>query len=400
MRTLTNEFYWHGFNLQGEESSGYIEADTLLLAKGLLHKQGIELSSIHNTSSLAFNSTINAKQEGQFLRQLATLVKASLSLNQALAIMIKGQNSLAMRAVIDALRRDLTKGLGLSESLMKQTKHFNPVIIRLIQAGERAGKLESMLDQVASYTERLNQLRSKIKKALVYPLAIFLIAFIVSAGLLLFVVPEFDALFKSFNAELPWFTQLIIKISRNVQNLCMEGLLALVLLISGFIGLRKKSPRFKMILDYLLLKTPYAGAIIKKAITARFARTLAISHSASLPILESLDAVKELMANQWYSKGINAIQASLRMGEPLDKAIKQTGLFSILVVQMISIGEESGSLDNMLLNLANLYEENLNNQIDSLTNLIEPIIIILLGLLIGGLVVALYLPIFRLGSLG
>jgi type IV pilus assembly protein PilC len=334
----------------------------------------------------------------RFSRQLATLLTASIPLIQALDLLKHGHNKTVMQDLIDSLKTTLEKGGSVTEALSKYPQHFNALYRNLINVGERTGELDHMFDRIASYKEKTDLLKQKIKKALFYPAAVLFVAILVTVAMLIFVVPQFIALFAGFGAQLPFATRVIVALSQFLQQ---HGWLLLIFIVLLSVSLRwiiSRSTHFANQIDIVLLKLPLIGHILVKAIVARFTRTLATTFAAGLPLADALEAVAGATGNNLYAQATLHIRENVVTGQSLQQALQQTNLFSSLVIQMIDIGEESGTLDAMLNKVATMFEEEVERAADNFGNLLEPLIMIILGIIIGSLVIAMYLPIFKLGS--
>lgn len=395
-------FRWQGVDGKGNPQKGELQALNLSLAKAQLRKQGINVNKISRKTQAPFGlgeKKITSKEVTLFTRQLSTMLKAGVPLVQSLNIVAEGAENAAMQRMIVSIRNEVSDGNMLSMGFRKHAKHFDKLICNLVEAGERSGALEVMLERVALYKEKTERLKAKIKKALYYPASVMTIGLVVMLILLLKVVPQFESMFKGFNAELPMITQLVIDASVLVQTywLVIFGVLLIgpILVINGV----KKSEAFAYKVDALALKLPIVGDIIKKSAIARFSRTLATSFSAGVPLVESLTSSAGATGNRVYTRAIFVARDNISTGQQLNFALKTTHLFPSMVTQMVAIGEESGSLDMMLSKVAEFYEEEVDDAVDNMTTLMEPLVISILGVMVGGLVVAMYLPIFQMGSL-
>ncbi|MCE0723754.1 MULTISPECIES: type II secretion system F family protein [Legionella] len=397
--TLT--FHYTGVNKAAQKINGDIEARSLALAKVELRRQGITVNKIAKKRAPLVSLKSKKVKSGDitvFSRQLATMIESGIPLVQSFDIVAKGQSNKRFKELIEHIKSDVETGLTLSEALKKYPAHFNDLFCNLVEAGEKSGSLDIMLDKIATYKEKIETIKKKIKKALTYPMAVMVVAFIVTIGLLMFVVPQFESLFKGFGAELPAMTQAVVSMSKFVQSYWYLIFGALAGGIYAFIYALKHSPQFAQSVDKTLLKLPVIGPIIEKAAIARFARTLSITFAAGLPLVEALKSVAGATGNIIFAKATDTIREEVSTGQQMNKAMENTQLFPNMVVQMVSIGEESGSLEKMLSKVADFYEEDVDNAVDSLSSLLEPVIMSILGILVGGLVVAMYLPIFKLGT--
>ena len=333
-----------------------------------------------------------------FTRQLATMMSAGVPLVQSFEIIGRGHENPSMQELILAIKAEVESGSSLASSLAKHPLYFDELVCNLVNAGEQAGILETLLDKIATYKEKTEALKSKIKKALFYPTAVIVVAFIVTAILLIFVVPQFQDLFESFGADLPAFTQMVVNLSEWMQSNWWMLLLGIGGAGYGFMEAKKRSPKFAHALDHVVLKIPIIGEILTKAIIARYARTLSTMFAAGVPLVEAMESVAGAAGNLIYAEAILQMRDSVATGQQLQLAMTQSGLFPNMVIQMVAIGEESGSLDAMLSKVADFYEQEVDDAVDGLSSLIEPLIMAVLGVLVGGLVVAMYLPIFKMGS--
>lgn len=397
-------YTYSGKNRQGQTVTGEVHADNLAHAKIQLYKQGIIATSLKKHVIPLFDHISRGKKVvpadiAVFTRQLATMIKAGIPLVQSFTIIADGSHKPLLKTLIYKIRDDVTAGDSFANALSNNPAHFDDLFCSLIKAGETAGALETMLDRVASYREKTEQLKAKIKKALTYPIAVILVALVVTAILLIKVVPVFADTFASFNAELPAFTSLVLDLSRSLQSSWWYLLLTIGISLVAFHQARLKSQRFLYLTDGYQLKLPIVGIIIRNAVIARFARTLATTFSAGTPVIESLHCVAGAAGNRLYHDAILHICDDVRNGVQLHQAIRARKIFPTLLHQMTAIGEESGTLDDMLEKVALHYEEAVNNAVDNLTNLLEPLVMTLLGIVIGGLLIAMYLPIFQLGNM-
>jgi type IV pilus assembly protein PilC len=396
-----SEFQWSGINSAGQKTEGVISARSLVLAKADLRKQGMTIKKIAKKRKPFFDRKNKKITQGDitiFSRQMATMIQAGIPIIQSFDIVAKGQTNQKMKTLIEDIKKDVESGTTLSEALAKFPIFFNDLFCNLVDAGERSGSLDIMLDKVATYKEKVESIKKKIKKALSYPIAVLVIAFIVSAGLLTFVVPEFESLFKGFGADLPAFTQAVVSLSKIFQSYWYLILGSIIGAVFSFVYARDHSASFAQSIDVLLLKMPVIGPIIEQAAIARFTRTLAITFAAGLPLVEALDAVAGATGNILFAKATARIKEEISSGTQMHLAMDNSKLFPSMVIQMVAIGEESGTLEKMLGKVADFYEEAVDNAVDSLSSLLEPIIMSILGVLVGGLVIAMYLPIFKLGS--
>lgn len=394
-------FAWEGLDRNGARIKGELPGRSEALVKAELRRQGIKVIKAKKKAKPLFGprkKPIKPKDIAVFSRQLATMLSAGVPLVQAFDIVGRGHENPSMQDMLFAIKADIEGGSTLRESLAKFPEHFDELFCNLVNAGEQAGVLETLLHKVADYKEKTESLKGKIKKALFYPTAVIVVAVIVTTILLLFVVPQFEELFKGFGADLPAFTRMVIDLSKWLQEwwYVVLGVIAAVGFV--FVRLKRRSVAFNHTLDRLVLKIPIIGVILNKAAVARFARTLSTMSAAGVPLVEALQSVAGATGNVIYSDAVLHIRDEVATGHQLQLAMRQANLFPNMVIQMVAIGEESGSLDSMLSKVADFFEEEVDNAVDALSSLIEPFIMAFLGIVVGGLVVAMYLPIFKLGS--
>ncbi|THB63209.1 MAG: type II secretion system F family protein [Gammaproteobacteria bacterium] len=396
-------FTWEGKDQRGNKIKGETKAANMTIAKAEVRKQGVIVrpGAIKKKSELFSASkkkSIKAADIAVFSRQLATMMGAGVPLVQAFDIVGKGHENPSMQEMLMSIKADIEQGSTLAEGLAKHPRHFDELFINLINAGEQSGALETLLDKIATYKEKTESLKKKIKKALFYPAAVVVVAIIVTSILLLFVVPQFEEIFANFGAQLPAFTKFVIELSNLLSTYWYFVLFLLVVAVVAFFEAKRRSHKFNHFLDRLILKVPVLGMIMNKAAVARFSRTLATMFAAGVPLVDALTSVAGAAGNIVYSNAIINIREDVATGQQLQQSMKQAGLFPNMVVQMVAIGEESGALDSMLTKVADFYEEEVDAAVDGLSSLIEPLIMAFLGVVVGGLVVAMYLPIFQLGS--
>lgn len=400
--TATSElFTWSGTDKNGRQTTGEISAPSQAMARAQLRQKGINPRSVRRKSKPLFSARkkpIRPADLAIFTRQLATMMKAGVPLVQSFDIVADGLDNPSMRDLVNTIKNDVSAGGGLALSLAKYPRYFDDLYCSLVGAGESAGTLEVMLDRVATYKEKTEQLKGKIKKALTYPTAVIVVALVVSGILLVKVVPQFAETFSSFGADLPAFTLMVLGLSDFMQAWWFIILLGIIASVYVFKELKVRSVAFGEALDRIMLKAPIFGDIVHDAVVARFSRTLATTFNAGVPLVEALESTAGAAGNSVYSKAILQIRDDVTTGSTLYNSVKSTGLFPNMLLQMISIGEESGQLDEMLDKVANHYEEAVDNAVDSLSSLMEPMIMSILGVLVGGLMIAMYLPIFMLGS--
>ncbi|RDE22805.1 type II secretion system F family protein [Motiliproteus coralliicola] len=394
-------FAWEGKDKSGNKSKGKIESESIAFAKAQLRKQGIIPSKVTKQRASMFSSSgkkTTPLDIAVFTRQLATMMKAGVPMVQAFDIVAGGVEKDSLKKMIIDIKNDVSSGSNLAASLRKFPIFFDDLFCNLVHAGEQSGALETMLDRIATYKEKTEELKAKIKKAMTYPIAVIIVGIIVSAILLIKVVPQFESIFKGFGADLPAFTKFVITLSEYAQAYWFIALGVIV--ASGFLirATHRKSEGFRDGVDKFSLKLPVIGQILHKAAIARFARTLATTFAAGVPLVNALESAAGASGNVIYRTAILQVKNGVSTGQSLQNATRMTGVFPNMAVQMIAIGEEAGSLDEMLDKVASFYENEVDNAVDSLTSLMEPFIMAVLGVLVGGLVIAMYLPIFKLGA--
>jgi type IV pilus assembly protein PilC len=392
-------FLWEGKDRKGNKVRGRGLAKNELEMRSDLRRQGIAASRIRKERQL-FKSEgkVTAEDIAIFARQLATMLAAGIPMVQAFEIIGVGHDKPAMQKLVLAIKSDIETGNALNQALAKHPLYFDDLFVNLVEAGEHAGALETVLDKIATYKEKTEALKKKIKKALFYPAAVLAVAVIVTVILLLFVIPQFESLFKGFGADLPAFTQFVIGLSRWMQD---NGWI-LLLIVGGaaftFAYFYKRSRPLRQFIDKMSLQVPVIGPILKKAAIARFARTLATMFGAGVPLVEAMKSVAGATGNIVYQDAVMRMRDEISTGLRMQRAMENSGLFPNMVVQMIAVGEESGSLDEMAGKVADFYEADVDAAVDALSSLLEPLIMVILGVLVGGLVIAMYLPIFKLGA--
>ncbi len=392
-------FLWEGKDRKGNRVKGRGLARDEMEMRADLRRQGIAASRIRKERQLfKGEGKVTAEDIAIFSRQLATMLTAGIPMVQSFEIIGVGHDKPAMQKLVLSIKQDIETGNALHVALGKHPLHFDDLYINLVEAGEHAGALETVLEKIATYKEKTEALKKKIKKALFYPAAVLAVAVIVTVILLLFVIPQFESLFKGFGADLPAFTQLVINMSRWMQK---SGWLLLIVFggaVFAFSYFYKRSRPMRQFLDRMSLGIPVIGPILRKAAIARFARTLATMFSAGVPLVEAMKSVAGATGNIIYQDAVLKMRDEIATGLRMQRAMENTGLFPNMVVQMIAVGEESGSLDEMAGKVADFYEADVDAAVDGLSSLLEPLIMVILGVLVGGMVVAMYLPIFKLGA--
>lgn len=398
---VKHSFNWQGRDKSGNTSKGKIDAENLAAAKALLRRQGINPHRIAKERASFFgsgNKPIKSADIAYFIRQMATMIKSGVPLLQALEIVGNGVEKHKLKKMIKDIRSEVNSGNNFATALTHYPEHFDLLVCSLVKAGEQSGALETMLDRIATYKEKMETLKKKIKKAMTYPIAVLVVGAIVAAILLVKVVPQFEAIFTGFGADLPAFTKFVVGLSESAQEYWFVALIVIVAAVFGFNKGRTHSEKFSNFVDRAVLRIPVFGSILHKAAIARFARTLATTFSAGVPLVEALDSAATSSGNIVYETAIKQIRNGVSSGQSLQNAVVMTGVFPVMATQMIAIGEEAGSLDHMLDKVATFYEEDVDNAVDNLSSLLEPMIMVVLGVLVGGLVIAMYLPIFQLGQ--
>ena len=392
-------FAWEGKDKRGARVKGKSLAPDEATLRTELRRQGIAPSRIRKQSQ-AFKrgGRVKAEDIAVFARQLATMLAAGIPMVQAFEIVGNGNDKPAMQKLILEIKADVEGGTSLHEALGKHPLQFDDLFVNLVEAGEQAGALENLLDKIATYKEKTEALKKKVKKALFYPAAVLAVAIVVTVILLIFVIPQFESLFKGFGADLPAFTQMVINLSKFVQS---QGIF--IAIVCGgaayaFMYFKKRSRKMRETLDRIMLKFPIIGPILTKSAIARYARTLSTMFAAGVPLVEALESVAGATGNIVYEDAVMRMRDEVATGQRLQRAMENTGLFPNMVIQMIAVGEESGSLDAMSAKVATFYEEEVDNAVDSMSSLLEPLIMAVLGVLVGSLVIAMYLPIFKLGA--
>ena len=394
-------FHWEGTDKRGQKLKGEELGKNANLVKANLRKQGINATKVAQKRTSIFGkqgAAIKPRDIAVISRQLATMMKAGVPMVQSFEMIAGGQSNPRLKDMLTAIKSDVEGGSSLSESLNKFPAYFDELFVNLVRAGESAGVLDVVLDTIASYKENIESLKGKIKKALFYPAAVVAVAILVSSVILIYVVPQFESVFQSFGADLPAFTQMIVNASKVLVAYWWLFLAALVGSVFGFTTALRRSRNFARLIDRIMLRLPVMGQILHNSAVARFARTLAITFKAGVPLVEALETVSGATGNIIYDEATKRIMEDVSVGHQLNLAMKQVNLFPLMVIQMTAIGEESGALDTMLIKAAEFYEQEVNNAVDALSSLLEPFIMVIIGVLVGGMVIGLYLPIFKLGA--
>jgi len=393
-------FQWVGVDKIGKKLKGEQQAKSVTLAKNELRRQGIQVKNIRKKRKSLFSGgkKIKAQDISLFSRQLATMMESGVPMVQAFEIIEGGQTNPNMAKLLNNVKTEIQSGSSLAESLGRHPVYFDELYCNLVNAGEKAGVLDELLDTIATYKEKTEEIKGKIKKAMFYPAAVLFVAIGVTILLLVKVVPEFQSMFTSFGADLPGLTLMVVDASKAMQKYWWMVLGGIIGFIWGFIYLKKRSLKFAHALDRLSLKIPIVGGILFNAAVARFSRTLSTTFAAGVPLVEGLDTVSGAVGNIVFKEAVQQVKDDVSTGHQLQLAMSQTSLFPHMVIQMAAIGEESGNLDAMLAKVADYYEQEVSNAVDALSSLLEPIIMVLVGGLVGVMVVAMYLPIFKMAS--
>jgi len=394
-------FVWEGTDKRGVKMKGEQPAKNANLLRAELRRQGIMPSVVKAKPKPLFGSagsSIGAKDIAFFSRQMAIMMKSGVPIVSSLEIIASGHKNPRMRKLVDTIRFDIEGGSSLYEAISRHPVQFDELYRNLVRAGEGAGVLETVLDTIATYKENIEALKGKIRKALFYPVMVIVVAMLVSAIMLIFVVPQFEEVFRGFGAELPAFTQMIVGLSRFMVSWWWIMLLSGIGAAAGLIYVFKRSPKMQHTMDRLVLKIPVIGQIMNNSAIARFARTTAVTFKAGVPLVEALGIVAGATGNKVYEEKVLRMRDDVSVGYPVNMAMKQVNLFPHMVVQMTAIGEEAGALDTMLFKVAEYYEQEVNNAVDALSSLLEPMIMVFIGTIVGGMVIGMYLPIFKLGA--
>ncbi|WP_417547083.1 type II secretion system F family protein [Marinobacter segnicrescens] len=393
-------YVWEGKDRKGNKAKGEISGTNLALVKAQLRKQGVMPSKVKRKPKPLFGGSkkVTPFDIAMFTRQLATMMKAGVPLVQSFDIVADGLDNKGLQELIVAIRNDVASGTSFAGALRRHPKHFNDLYCNLVDSGEKAGALEQMLDRIANYLEKTEILKKKVKKAMTYPIAVIVVAIIVTAILLVKVVPQFESLFRGFGADLPVFTQMVVNLSEWMQKWWFVVLLGIVAFVFSFGQAKRRSQKFSDLVDKYILKIPVMGEIIDKSAVAKFGRVLSTTFASGVPLVDALDSVAGATGNAVYRDAIFKIKDEVSSGVQLQAAMRQTDVFPVMAVQLTAIGEESGNLDEMLAKVAEHYESVVDDMVDNLTALMEPMIMSVLGVLVGGLIVAMYLPIFQMGQ--
>ncbi|MDH5544125.1 MAG: type II secretion system F family protein [Gammaproteobacteria bacterium] len=394
-------YLWEGTDRAGKRVKGELRSVSIPVLKAELRRQGVSAHKIRKKPVALFSKgkkSIRSKEITVFSRQLATMVSSGIPLVQAFEIIGKGSENPSMQEMMMAVKMDLEGGSSLAQSLRKHPKHFDNLFCNLIRAGEQAGILETLLNKIALYKEKTEAIKGKIKKAMYYPVGVMAVAMLILMVMLVKVVPEFQKMFASMGAALPLPTQIVVNMSDIFQQYWMFILGAIGISVYSIIKAKENSEAFRYSWDANMLRLPVLGDLVRKSVIARFSRTLSTMFAAGVPLVDALESVAGAAGNLLYAKAILDIREDVATGQQLQLAMQQTKIFPNMAVQMVHIGEETGSLDSMLAKVADFYEQEVDDAVDGLSSLMEPIIIVIIGVLIGGLVLAMYMPVFQLGQ--
>ena len=398
---LLTVYEWTALDKRGVKMKGEMQGRNASLVKAELRRQGMNPQAVKEKPKPLFGaagSRVKPRDVAIFSRQIATMMAAGVPMVQAFEIIAGGQRNVRFKNMLTDVKQNIEGGAALHEAMAKYPVQFDELYRNLVRAGESAGVLDTVLDTVATYKERIESIKSKIKKALFYPAAVMVVAFLVMIILLVFVVPVFQNVFASAGVALPAFTQMVVSMSEFMQHYWLPFIIVLIGAIVGIIMAYKRSEKMQHAVDRMSLKIPVIGNILRQSAIARFSRTLGVTFAAGVPLVEALDSVAGATGSMVYGQAIRKMRDDVSVGHPLHLAMMQTNVFPNMVTQMVSIGEESGALDKMLFKVAEFYEEEVSNAVDTLSTLLEPMIMVIIGTLVGGMVIALYLPIFKLAG--
>ena len=394
-------FVWQGTDKRGHKMKGEMTAKTMNIVRAELRKQGISPTVVKTKSKPMFGAAgkkVSALEIAVFSRQIATMLQSGVPMVQAFDILSQGQKNPRMTNMLQDIRDNISGGATLYESLGRHPLQFDDLFRNLVKAGEGAGVLDTVLDTLATYKERIEALKGKIRKAMFYPAGVLAIAIAVSSILLIWVIPQFESVFANFGAELPAFTMMYVHASRFMVSWWWAVFGTIIGLVFGYLALLKRSAKMRELVDRTILRLPVIGQIMHQSAIARFARTLALTFKAGVPLVEALEICAGATGSIVYNNAIKKIRDDVAVGYQLNMAMTQVNLFPHMVVQMTSIGEEAGALDTMLFKVADYYEQEVNNAVDALASLLEPMIMVIIGTMVGGMVIAMYLPIFKLAA--
>ena len=393
-------FTWSGLDKANRKATGEIEAQNLQSARMLLRRQGVRVKKIRKQAKPLFSigNTVKVKDVVFMTRQLATMIEAGIPIAQSLRGIALGHDNAGVKNLLGKIRGDVEGGTNLSASLRKHPQHFNRLYTSLVTVGEQSGTLDVLMNKIASYLEKIEQIKSKVRSALFYPALVIIVAIVIVAILLIVVIPEFETLFTDFGADLPSLTRWVVNLSHSVQENWVIYLLVTMVASVALIFTYKRSSRMQYLLDKVVLRVPVFGPIIRKSIIARVSRTLATMFGAGIPLVDALETVASAAGNAIYRDGLLKIRSEVSTGRTLEGSMAETGLFPGMVLQMVATGEEAGELERMLDKVADFYENEVDNAVAVISSLVEPFLIIVLGIIVGTIVIAMYLPIFKLGA--
>jgi type IV pilus assembly protein PilC len=392
------EFIWEGTNKKGIKIRGEDSAPNLNAMKALLRQQGINPTRVRKKPKPLSPPKIKPADIAHFSRQLTTMMNSGVPMVQSLELIASGHENTSIQKLVRQIRSDIEGGSTLAQAFSKHPKYFDDLFVGLVQAGEQSGTLETMLDKIATYKEKTESMKAKVKKAMMYPIMVIVAAIVVSVIMLIWVIPQFKEVFSNFGADLPAFTLMVINLSEWLQAYWWQPLLILIIGGYAFIMAKQRSPKFRRQLDLISLKIPVMGNIFRLSAVARFTRTLSTMFAAGVPLVEAMDSVADSTGNALYREATHKIKEDTSHGVQLYASMQTRQVFPSMVIQMTKIGEESGKLEEMLGKVADYYEEQVDNLVDTLSKQIEPMIMAILGVVVGGLVIAMYLPIFKLGA--
>jgi len=394
------QFVWEGKDAKGRELKGENEAPNAAYVKSLLRRQGIKPSKVRRKPKPLFQmkKRIKGRDITFATRQLSTMIGAGIPVAQSIEAIARGHENPSVQELLTSIRQDVESGTSLSQSMKRFPLHFDRLYTSLVAAGEESGTLDVLLEKVAAYKEKIDAIKSKIKSAMLYPVAVLLVAVVVIAILLIFVIPQFESLFKNFGGDLPTLTRWVVDLSRWFQEWWWLFFACLIGGIVGAIAAYRRSPKLQFFMDRVALKLPVFGPLVKKAVIARYTRTLSTMFGAGVPLVDGLESVAESTGNRVYRNAVLDVRNEVSTGRSLEVSMAQTGLFPSMVLQMVSSGEESGELELMLMKIAEFFEREVDDAVAALSSLIEPIMIVILGAIVGTMVVAMYLPIFKLAA--
>ncbi len=399
-KTAPKVYIWSGIDKSKRNSSGEIEALNLQTARLLLRRQGVRVKKIRKQSAPMFSigNKVKVKDIVFLTRQLATMIEAGIPIAQSIKGIAYGHEKDAVKTLLTRIREDVESGTNLSLSLKKHPQHFNRLYTNLVSVGEESGTLDGIMNKIATYLEKIEAIKSKVRSAMFYPALVIIVAIVIVSVLLIVVIPEFETLFSDYGAQLPSLTRWVVNLSHTVQDYWFFLLIALMVLTTTVIFAYKRSPKMQYALDRLTLRIPVLGPILRKAIIARVSRTLATMFGAGIPLVDALETVAHAAGNRVYGNGLLLVRRDVTTGRSLEGSMADTGLFPGMVLQMVSTGEESGELERMLDKVAEFYESEVDNAVAVIASLVEPFLIIVLGIIVGTIVIAMYLPIFKLGA--